>query len=168
MIRRRCSHIYRSDRYSQRNPIIWPVWLNDLVFVYELKGCGFEFSCSHLNFRFHACLEQRISWHWRNYRECGFTRKYVHYMIRRYSHIYRSDRYSQRSPIIWPVLLNDLVFVYELKGCGFEFSCSHLKFRIDACFEEGLRWHSGIYRVWIHSETRIWHDKNIQWKAQHR
>ena len=23
-------------------------------------------------------------------------------------------------------------------------------------------WHSGNYRVWIHSETRTWHDKNIQ------
>ena len=25
-----------------------PVWLNDWVFVYELSGCGFESSCSHL------------------------------------------------------------------------------------------------------------------------
>ena len=25
-----------------------------------------------------------------------------------------------------------------------------------------LPWHSGNYRVWIHSETRTWHDKNIQ------
>ena len=39
---------YRTDKYSQNSSIIWPVWLNGWVFVYELSGCGFEFSCSHL------------------------------------------------------------------------------------------------------------------------
>ena len=29
-------------------------------FVYELSGCGFESSCSHLNFRFRACFEQGV------------------------------------------------------------------------------------------------------------
>ena len=28
----------------------WPVWLNSWVFFYELSGCRFESSCSHLNF----------------------------------------------------------------------------------------------------------------------
>ena len=27
---------------------------------------------------------------------------------------------------------------------------------------KGVPRHSGNYRVWIHSETRTWHDKNIQ------
>ena len=58
--------------------------------------------------------------------------------------------------------LNCWVFVYELSGCGFESSCSHLNFRFHVCFEQGVPWHSGNYRVWIHSETRTWHDKNIQ------
>ena len=31
-----------------------------------------------------------------------------------------------------------------------------------ACFEQGVPWHSGKYRVWIHSEKRTWHDKNMQ------
>ena len=31
-----------------------------------------------------------------------------------------------------------------------------------ACFDEGVAWHSGNYRVWIHSDTRTWHGKNIQ------
>ena len=48
--------------------------------------------------------------------------------------------------------------------CGFKSSCSHLNFRFQACFEEGVPWHSGTYRVWIHSETRTWHDKNMQCK----
>ena len=34
--------------------------------------------------------------------------------------------------------------------------------RFRACFEQGVPWGSGIYRVSIHSETRTWHDKNIQ------
>ena len=45
------------------------------------------------------------------------------------------------------------MFFYKLSGCGFESSCSHLNFRFRACFE------------WIHSETRTWHDKNIQSKS---
>ena len=55
-----------------------------------------------------------------------------------------------------------LDFVYELRGCGFESSCSHLNFRFPACFEQGIPWHSDNYRVWIHSEAHTWHDKNIQ------
>ena len=54
------------------------------------------------------------------------------------------------------------MFIYELSGCGFEFCCSHLNFRFCTCFEQGVSWHSGNYRVWIDSETRMWHDKNIQ------
>ena len=58
--------------------------------------------------------------------------------------------------------LNGWVFVYELSGCGFESSCSHLNFRFRACFEQGVPWHSGNYIVWIHSEMHTWHDKNMQ------
>ena len=36
------------DKYSQHSSIIWPVWLNGWVFVYELNGCGFESSCNKL------------------------------------------------------------------------------------------------------------------------
>ena len=54
------------------------------------------------------------------------------------------------------------VFVHELSDSGFESSCSHLNFRFRACFEQGVPWHSGNFRVWIHSETRTCHDKHIQ------
>ena len=50
----------------------------------------------------------------------------------------------------------DPVFVYELRGSGFESNCSHLNFRFRACFKQGVLWHSGNYRVWIHSETPTW------------
>ena len=54
------------------------------------------------------------------------------------------------------------MFIQELSGCGVESSCRHLNFRFRACFQQGVSWHSGNYRVWIHSETCTWHDKNIQ------
>ena len=82
--------------------------------------------------------------------------------------MHRTDKYSQHSSMIWPVWLKGWVFIYELSGYGFESSCSHLKFRFCACFEQGVPWHSGNYRVWIHSETRTWHDKNIQSNVLYR
>ena len=88
------------------------------------------------------------------------TRLYAHVT----SPIHRTDKYSQHSSIVWPVWLNGRVFVYELSGCGLESSCSHLNFTFHSCFEQGVLWHSGNYIVLIHSETRIWHDKNIQSK----
>ena len=35
-------------------------------------------------------------------------------------------------------------------------------FRFGTFFEQGVPWHSGSYRVWIHYETCTWHDNNIQ------
>ena len=61
----------------------------------------------------------------------------------------------------WTRTQNHLVLKRTLNH-GFESSCSHITFRFCACFEQGLPWHSGNYRVWIHSETRMWYDKNIQ------
>ena len=76
-----------------------------------------------------------------------------------------TNTYSQHSSIIWSVWPNSWVFVYELDGCGFESRCSHLNFRYRACFEQGVPWHSGKYRVWIHSKIRTWHDYNMQSKV---
>ena len=87
---------------------------------------------------------------------------FVRDMIRTYSQLHRTDKYSEYSSIIWSIWPNDWVFVYELSGSGFKSSCSHLNLRLHAWFEQGLPWNSGNYRVWIHSETRTWHDKNIQ------
>ena len=43
-----------------------------------------------------------------------------------------------------------------------ESCCSHLNFRHHVFFEEGVPWHLGKYRVWIHFKTLMWHEKNIQ------
>ena len=42
---RRYSQMQRKDKYSQRNSVIWPIWLNGCVFVNVLSGCGFESRC---------------------------------------------------------------------------------------------------------------------------
>ena len=89
-------------------------------------------------------------------------------MKRTCSQMHRTDKYSQHSSIMWQVWLNGWVFVYELSGCGFEYRCNHLNFRFHACFEQGVHWHSGNYGVWIHSEPRTWHDKNIHSNAAYR
>ena len=47
------------------------------------------------------------------------------------------------------------MLVYELSVSGFESCCSHSNFRYRACFEQGVPWHTGNYRVWVHSETHI-------------
>ena len=101
-------------------------WLNGWMFVYELSGCGFESSCSHLNFRFCSCFEQGVPWHSGNYR-VWIHLKRVRDMIKHTVKctVQRTD-HSQQSSIIWPVWLNGWLFVYELSGCGFESSCSHL------------------------------------------
>ena len=39
--------MHRTDKYSQHNSIISPVWLKGWVFVYQLNGCEFESGCSH-------------------------------------------------------------------------------------------------------------------------
>ena len=40
-------NIQSNATYSQQSSIIWPVWLNCWVFVYELSGCGFKARCIH-------------------------------------------------------------------------------------------------------------------------
>ena len=125
--------MHRTDKYSQHSSIIWPVWLDGWVFVYELSGSGFESSYSHLNFRFYACFKQGVPWH-----ACNFG-----VWIRAGTRTWHDKNMQPNAPYrkvlttrlnhlaIWPVWLNGWVFVYELSGCGFEASCSHQKSSIN-------------------------------------
>ena len=81
--------------------------------------------------------------------------------MRTYSQMHHTDKYSQHSSVIWSVWLNGCVFVYELSFCGSKSLHSHLIFRYCPCFQQRVPWHSGSYRMWIHSRTRRWHDNNI-------
>ena len=46
------SQMHCTDKYSEHSSIIWTVWPNGWVFVYELSGSEFESSCSHYNYHF--------------------------------------------------------------------------------------------------------------------
>ena len=122
------SQMHRTDKYSENSSIIWRVWLNGWVFNYKLSRSGFESSCSHLKFGFRTCFQQGVS-DTEATIECGFIVKDKRDIIRKYSQMHHTDRYSQHSSIIWPVWLNGRVFVYKLWGCGFQSSCCHLKFK---------------------------------------
>ena len=50
-------------------------------------------------------------------KECRFTLKCACYVIKTYIQMPHTDKYSHLNSIIWPVLLNDWVFVYELSRC---------------------------------------------------
>ena len=97
-------------------------------------------------------LDKLTKWHDKNVRA----------MIRIYSQMHRTDKSSQHSSIVWPVWLNGWVFVCKLSVCGFHSHCSRLKFRYLTGFKQRVPWHLGNYRVWIHSEMRMRHDKNIE------
>ena len=67
-VTRTYSQMHRTDKYSLHSSIIWTVWLNSWVFVYDLKGSWFKSSCSHQNFRFRACFEHVALLHSGDYR----------------------------------------------------------------------------------------------------
>ena len=159
------SQMHHTHKYSPDSSIIWPVWLNGRVFIYKLSGCRFRSYCSHLNSRHYTCFEQGIPSG--NYRVWIYS-KCVLDRIRSYSQMHHTDKCSQHSSIIWLLWPNGWVFAYKLSGFGFASCCSHLIFRYYSCFKQGVPWHSGNYRVWIHSKTCIWHDKNIQSNAPYR
>ena len=71
-------------------------------------------------------LQARSSLTFRQTMECRFTLQLEHDMITTYSQMHHTDKYSQQSPIIWPVWLNGWVFIYKLSGCGFKSCCCHL------------------------------------------
>ena len=59
-MRRRYSQMPHTDKYSKHRSIFRPVCANGLLFTYKLSASGFESSCSQLNLRFRACLEQVV------------------------------------------------------------------------------------------------------------
>ena len=130
--------------------------------VDELIGCWFESNCGHLKTSDFAPVSSKEVLDIQAIIECGFTLKHTDKCT------VSNHNTAQSFKKIRPVWLNGWVFTYELSGCGFESSYSHLNFRFWACFAQGITWHSsGNYRVWIYSETRPWH-KNIQSNGSYR
>ena len=52
--------------------------------------------------------------------------------------------------------------VNDLSKLTKQVRCSHLILRYRYCFEQGVPWNLGNYRVYIHSAMCMWHDKNTQ------
>ena len=94
-----------------------------------------------LKLRYRYCFKGRVLDIQANIK-CEFTLKCVRDVIRTYSQMHPTDKYSQHSSCIWSIWPNGWVFVYELSGCWFESRCSHLNFRSRAGFEQGVPWHS--------------------------
>ena len=55
------SQMPRTDKYSQHNSIIWPVWLNGWVFVYELKWLWVRVQLQSLKLQVSRLLRARSS-----------------------------------------------------------------------------------------------------------
>ena len=92
----------------------------------------------------------------------NITVKRIRDVITTCSQLHGTDMYSEHSSNIWSIWPNGWVFIYKLSGSGCESSSSHLNIRFDPCFDQGIPWHPGNYRVWIHCEMRTWQDENIQ------
>ena len=78
------SQVHHTDKYSQHNPIIWPVWLNGWISSKEF-------------FNIQAA------------REFGFTLKRVRDMTRTYSQMHHINQHFQHSSIVgsaWPNVLS--------------------------------------------------------------
>ena len=117
--------MYRRGKYSQHSSIIWPVWLNGWLFVYDLGGCGFEPRCCQLKLQIWRLLWARILLIFRKTIECGFCLKLVRDMIITYSQPRGRYKYSKHSYIIWPVWKNGWRFVYKSNRCGCQSRCCH-------------------------------------------
>ena len=140
------SQMNRTDKFWLFSSIVYQVWPNSWMIVYELGGSRFESRCTHLNIRCCASFKKAVPWYikcrftlknvcdiTRTYNQmhcanidCGFSLKRVHDMTRKYSPKQSRDKNSQFSSVIWLIWPNGCVFVSELSGCGFESSCSDL------------------------------------------
>ena len=97
-----------------------PIWLNGWLFVGELSGCGFEFRCCHLNFRYRACFEQGVSWHlgvWIHYETRTSHNKSIPlFSIVTYNHFYLFIDFSYSFIVC---LLFSFIFFFTLYSLTF-------------------------------------------------
>ena len=134
---RTCSQMHRTNKYSQHSSIIWAILPNGWVFLYKVSGCGFKSHCSRLNIINTACFEHGVLDVQASIGS-GFTLKRVRDMIRTYSQMHRTDKYSKPSSLIWAVWSNDWVFVYEVIGCCFRVPLQLLLASLTKCLSVPL------------------------------
>ena len=105
---------------------IWHLIVCSCHVTYAFQSESTLYSC--LNVKELLAWNRRKIW---SLSDCNCTRIHNHLvrkcdMTRTYSQMHRTDKYSQLSSIIWSVWPNGWMFIYELSGCRFESSCSHL------------------------------------------
>ena len=93
--------------------------------------------------------------------------KHVRELRRTYHQVHRTGKYSQHSSIFWPAWLNGWLFVYQPSGCGFESICSHLNFRLRACFKQGVPWDSGNYKDSLLNTHLRWQEDTVNWRCRY-
>ena len=80
------TEMHRTDKYSQLKSVIWPVWLNGWVFVYEgTKWFWVWVQLQSLKLQISRLLRARSSFDIQATIECAFTLKRVRDMIRTYT-----------------------------------------------------------------------------------
>ena len=97
---------------------------------------------------------------------CNWTRTQNHLVLKRtFNHLAKLTKWF--SCVLSTYLYGVRVQYLSVRCSGFESSCSDFTFRFRACFEQGVPWHSGNYRVWIHSENAYvtWQEHTVLWNA---
>ena len=129
---------------------------NLLKFIYPAKD--HTHAVSHL--RYHKFKHNSFntmnslytqSWNWVNspFFDCNWTRTN--------NHLVRKRTLNRLAALV--SLAKWLSVGLRTKQLWVRNQLKSLKFTFRACFEQGAPWHSVNYRVWIHSETRTWHDE---------
>ena len=101
------SQIHHTAKYSQLSSIIWPVWLNGWVFVYELSGCGFESHCSHLLFIWVSPLKI-LKWY------CNVFRTRSLPSTACYNHLEKQGNFASLVALIFPQNLMCYYLIFHL------------------------------------------------------
>ena len=97
--------------------------------------------------------------------DCMFLSCHVH--VSEWIHTLNvKERLAQRRREIWWNLAKRLSVRSWTKWLWVRVQLQSLKLQISRLLRARNSWHSGNYRVWIHSETRTWHDKNIHYYSK--
>ena len=101
--------MHHTDKYSQHRLIIWSIWLNNWVFVYEWNGCCSNPIAVTQNWYIAPVSSKELLDNWRT---TNHYNKRVCDMIKTYSHVFQS-------------LTKITMFQQTLKFSGLKFS--HLR-----------------------------------------
>ena len=120
--------------------------------TYEFQSGPTFYSC--LNIKKRLAESRGIAW---RLSDCNWTR----------THTQPFSQTSKMIELYCEYLSVRCIWVYFLvmSSTSFRVNPHYIVDWYCSCFEQGVPWHSGNFRVWIHPEPHSWHDKNIQSNA---